>query len=66
MSGHSESSYETLHLHKEVIDNIKYQNWPLDKKLRILAQAKRYVRKHQSEVENQLKQNRLEIMSKLG
>ena len=32
--------YENLKLHREVVDQVKYQLWPLDKKLRMIRQAK--------------------------
>ena len=54
-SRRSESTYENLKLHKEVIDQVKHQMWPLDKKLRIIKQAKQFVVQHEKEMQNQLK-----------
>ena len=51
----SESVYENLKLHKEVIEQVKFQLWPLDKKLRTVRQAKLFVAQHEKEVESQLK-----------
>jgi hypothetical protein len=36
----------------------RHQLWPLDKKLRIMQQAKDYVKRHESELEEQLAQHR--------
>ena len=40
------------------IISIRYQLWPLDKKLRVVRQAKDYLNKHASEVEQRLAQDR--------
>jgi len=45
-------------LHQEVIEQAKYQFWPLEKKLRVVQQGKEYVRKHQSEMEERLRESR--------
>ncbi len=37
---------------------IRFQLWPLDKKLRVVNQAKEYVKKHNSEMEERLAQSR--------
>ena len=52
------SVYEKLKLHKEVVDQVKFQLWPLDKKLRMLRQAKLFVSQHEKEMENQLKSDK--------
>ena len=57
-SRRSESTYENLKLHREVIDQVKHQMWPLDKKLRIIKQAKLFVAQHEREMENQLKSDK--------
>ena len=57
-SRRSESVYENLKLHKEVVEQVKYQLWPLDKKLRMLRQAKLFVAQHEKEMENQLKSDK--------
>ena len=36
----------------------RYQLWPLDKKLRVVRQAKDYLNRHASEVEQRLAQDR--------
>ena len=42
----SKGDLETLKLHNEVIEQAKYQNWPIQKKLRVVQQAKQYVRRY--------------------
>ena len=54
----SKSDGETLKLHNEVIEQTKYQLWPLDKKLRIMKTAKDYVKRHESELKEKMDQNR--------
>ena len=54
----SKGDADTLKLHREVIEQVKYQLWPLDKKMRILQQAKEYVKKHESEMEERLAQSK--------
>ena len=41
-----------------MIKNIRYQLWPLDKKLRVVRQAKDYLNRHASEVQQRLAQDR--------
>ena len=36
----------------------RYQLWPLDKKLRIVEQAKIYLKRHESEMEERLAQSK--------
>ena len=57
-SRRSESVYENLKLHREVVDQVKYQLWPLDKKLRMVRQAKLFVSQHEKEMKNQLKSDK--------
>ena len=57
-SRRSESVYENLKLHREVVDQVKYQIWPLDKKLRMVRQAKLFVSQHEKEMKNQLKSDK--------
>jgi hypothetical protein len=52
------AEHETLKLHKEVIEQAKYQLWPLDKKLRVINTAKEYVRRHESELQEKFAQKR--------
>ena len=55
-SAMSNRELEALKLHNEILEMVKYQMWPLDKKLRVLQQAKDYVKKHESEMEERLAQ----------
>ena len=57
-SRRSESVYENLKLHREVVDQVKYQLWPLDKKLRMVRQAKLFVSQHEKEMKNQLRSDK--------
>ena len=57
-SRRSESVYENLKLHREVVEQVKYQLWPLDKKLRMVRQAKLFVSQHEKEMKNQLKSDK--------
>ncbi len=54
----SSSHQETLKLHKEVIEQAKYQLWPLDKKLRVIQTAKDYVKRHETELQEKFAQSR--------
>ena len=36
----------------------RFQIWPLDKKIRVIRTAKDYVKRHESELEEQLAQHR--------
>ena len=49
---------EELRLHKEVLDQVRYQPWPLTKKIRVYRQAVDYVSRHQSEIEQRLAQDK--------
>ena len=49
---------EELKLHKEVLDQVRYQPWPLAKKIRVYRQAKDYVSRHESEIEQRLAQDK--------
>lgn len=40
------------------ISPLRYQLWPLDKKLRIIKTAKDYVKRHESELKEKMDQNR--------
>ena len=41
-----------------ILYNVRYQLWPLDKKIRVVHQAKDYLNRHASEVEQRLAQDR--------
>ena len=45
-----EEIIETLKAHKQIIANIKTQQWPMHRKLRILRRAKLYIKKHEGDL----------------
>ncbi|KAL7298233.1 hypothetical protein TKK_0009222 [Trichogramma kaykai] len=50
--------FENLKLHKEVLNGVKQQPWPLGRKLKLVRQAKVYVRKHEGALQERLAQSR--------
>lgn len=56
--GGEEQIFENLNLHKEVLHGVKQQPWPLRKKLKLVRQAKSYVRKHEGALQERLAQTR--------
>jgi hypothetical protein len=38
--------------------DLRYQLWPLDKKVRVIEQAKMYLKRHESEMEERLAQSK--------
>lgn len=50
--------FEKLKLHKEVLGATKYQPWPLRKKIKLVKQAKSYVRKHEGALQERLAQSK--------
>ncbi|XP_046816234.1 transmembrane channel-like protein isoform X2 [Vespa crabro] len=57
-SGTQEQVFEKLKLHKEVLSGVKEEPWPLRKKMKLVRQAKLYVRKHEGVLQERLAQNR--------
>nr|CAD7399071.1 unnamed protein product [Timema poppensis] len=53
-----EQIYENLRLHKEVLSSVKQQPWGMRKKLRLVHQAKAFVKKHEGELQERLAQNK--------
>ncbi|XP_023248331.1 transmembrane channel-like protein 2-A [Copidosoma floridanum] len=47
-----------LKIHKDVLSGAKSHPWPLCKKLRLIRQAKSYIRKHEGELQERLAQTR--------
>ncbi|XP_015185067.1 PREDICTED: transmembrane channel-like protein 2 [Polistes dominula] len=56
--GTQEQIFEKLKLHKEVLNGVKEEPWPLRKKMKLVRQAKLYVRKHEGVLKEKLAQNR--------
>ncbi|XP_033223167.1 transmembrane channel-like protein 2 isoform X2 [Belonocnema kinseyi] len=55
--GSEEMIFEQLKLHKEVLSGVKTQPWPLRRKLKLVRQAKAYVRKHEGALQERLAQS---------
>jgi succinate dehydrogenase/fumarate reductase flavoprotein subunit len=53
-----EQIYENLHLHKEVLSSVKQQPWAMHRKLRLVQQAKAYVKRHEGELQERLAQSK--------
>lgn len=56
--GTQEQIFEKLKLHKEVLSAVKHQPWPLRKKVKLVKQAKSYIRRHEGALQERLAQNR--------
>ncbi|XP_046141915.1 transmembrane channel-like protein [Osmia bicornis bicornis] len=57
-SGSQEQIFEKLKMHKEVLGGVKQQPWPLRRKIKLVRQAKSYVRKHEGVLQERLAQTR--------
>ncbi|XP_053994834.1 transmembrane channel-like protein, partial [Hylaeus volcanicus] len=57
-SGSQEQIFEKLKLHKEVLSGVKQQPWPLRRKIRLVRQAKAYVRRHEGVLQERLAHTR--------
>ncbi|XP_014608494.1 PREDICTED: transmembrane channel-like protein 3 [Polistes canadensis] len=57
-AGTQEQIFEKLKLHKEVLSGVKEEPWALRKKMKLVRQAKLYVRKHEGALQERLAQNR--------
>jgi len=57
-SGNQEQIFENLKLHKEVLSVVKQQPWPLRRKIKLVRQAKAYVRQHEGALQERLAQSR--------
>ncbi|XP_032665789.1 transmembrane channel-like protein 3 isoform X2 [Odontomachus brunneus] len=57
-SGNQEQVFENLKLHKEVLSGVKQQPWPLRRKIKLVRQAKSYVRGHEGALQERLAQSR--------
>ena len=56
-AGAEELIFEKLRFHKEVLNGVKQQPWPLRKKLKLVRQAKAYVRRHEGALQERLAQS---------
>ncbi|XP_076649731.1 transmembrane channel-like protein [Halictus rubicundus] len=57
-SGSQEQIFEKLKLHKEVLSGVKQQPWPLRRKIKLVRQAKSYVRRHEGVLQERLAHTR--------
>lgn len=53
-----EEIFENIKLHKEVLSNVKMQPWNMRKKLKLVVQAKNYIKKHEGALQERLAQSR--------
>lgn len=53
-----EQIFEQLRLHKEVLSGVRNQPWPMRRKLRLVVQAKRYIRRHEGALQERLAHSR--------
>ncbi|XP_034947665.1 transmembrane channel-like protein 3 [Chelonus insularis] len=53
-NGVQELIFEKLKIHKEALSAVKYQPWPLQKKIKLVRQAKSYIRKHEGALQERL------------
>ncbi|XP_020282000.1 transmembrane channel-like protein 3 [Pseudomyrmex gracilis] len=56
-SGNQEQIFENLKLHKEVLSGVKQQPWSLRRKMKLVRQAKSYVRRHEGALQERLAQS---------
>lgn len=52
-----EEIFENIKLHKEVLSNVKLQPWNMRKKLKLVIQAKAYIKKHEGVLQERLAQS---------
>lgn len=52
-----EQIFENIRLHKEVLSSVKMQPWNMRKKLRLVMQAKSYIKRHQGALQERLAQS---------
>ncbi|XP_060519622.1 transmembrane channel-like protein [Cylas formicarius] len=52
-----EEIFENIKLHKEVLGNVKMQPWNMRKKLKLVVQAKSYIKKHEGKLQERLAQS---------
>lgn len=57
-AGTDEQVVENIRLHKEVLTNVKHQPWSMRRKLKLVQQAKSYIKRHEGELQERLAQSR--------
>lgn len=53
-----EQIFENIRLHKEVLSSVKMQPWVMKRKLKLVQQAKSYIKRHQGALQERLAQSR--------
>lgn len=53
-----EQIFENIRLHKEVLSNVKLQPWTMRRKIKLVQQAKAYVKRHEGELQERLAQSK--------
>lgn len=56
-SSNQEQIFENLTLHQEVLSGAKQQPWPLRRKIKLVRQAKAYIRRHEGALQERLAQS---------
>ncbi|KAK9881608.1 hypothetical protein WA026_016479 [Henosepilachna vigintioctopunctata] len=49
--------FENIKLHEEVLQNVKMQPWDMRKKMKLVLQAKAYIKRHEGALQERLAQN---------
>lgn len=52
-----EEIFENIKLHKEVLSSVKMQPWNMRKKIKLVEQAKAYIKKHEGALQERLAQS---------
>lgn len=53
-----EQIFQNIKLHKEVLSSVKQQPWNMRKKVKLVQQAKAYVKRHEGELQERLAQSK--------
>ncbi|BES98283.1 TMC domain [Nesidiocoris tenuis] len=53
-----EMIFHKMKIHKEVLSQIKYQPWPMRKKIRLVQTAKAYIKRHEGALQERLAQKK--------
>ncbi|XP_065340682.1 transmembrane channel-like protein [Cloeon dipterum] len=53
-----EQIFERLRLHKEVLQSARQQSWPMRRKMKLVRQAKGYIRRHEGALQERLAHSR--------
>lgn len=53
-----EQIFENIRIHKEVLQQVKWQPWSMKRKLRLVQQAKSYIARHEGELQERFASSR--------